>query len=181
MEGIFEVAAAIIASIGASSVIIISLSSWLGKVWANRVLENEKHQLAEGLEKAKRELDVLKERTLRFQNDKIIVYRSAIDIIANLLATIEAYQDGKLSTAEAENLFALFNEKRIQVYGYLAMMAPQEVMDAQDDLIDYLLVVINSDTPYDWRLVRAKSLALLNTVRKDIGVTEQPIVYNGQL
>lgn len=41
-QQIFEVAAAIIASVGGSSVIILGLSSWLGKVWANRILENEK-------------------------------------------------------------------------------------------------------------------------------------------
>lgn len=47
MEEAFKVAGAIIASIGGSSVIILGLSSWLGKVWANRILQDEikKHTL----------------------------------------------------------------------------------------------------------------------------------------
>lgn len=42
MVEIFQVAGAIIASIGGSSVIILGLSGWLGKVWASRILESEK-------------------------------------------------------------------------------------------------------------------------------------------
>lgn len=47
MNQIFEVAGAILMSLGGGSVIVFGLSSWLGKVWANRILENEKkaHQL----------------------------------------------------------------------------------------------------------------------------------------
>lgn len=42
MQEIFELAGAIITSIGGSAVIMLGLSSWLGKVWANRILEDEK-------------------------------------------------------------------------------------------------------------------------------------------
>lgn len=47
MKEAFGIASAIIASIGGAGAIIIGLSSWLGKVWANRILENQKkeHQM----------------------------------------------------------------------------------------------------------------------------------------
>lgn len=45
-KDIIEIAAASIASIGGSGLLIFGLSSWLGKVWANRILENEKHEHA---------------------------------------------------------------------------------------------------------------------------------------
>jgi len=43
---IFKITGAILSSIIGSTVIIIGLSSWLGKVWANRVLEQDKLKYA---------------------------------------------------------------------------------------------------------------------------------------
>ena len=50
---IFKITGAILSSIIGSTVIIIGLSSWLGKVWANRVLEQDKLKYALELEKIK--------------------------------------------------------------------------------------------------------------------------------
>ena len=48
---------AIIASLGGGGAIVFGLSSYLGKVWADRALEGEKHKYAEMLQTAKSELD----------------------------------------------------------------------------------------------------------------------------
>ncbi|MDD4296364.1 MAG: hypothetical protein PHC69_05330 [Ruminiclostridium sp.] len=56
MGEIFKVAGAIIASIGGAGAVLFGLSSWLGKVWANRILEKEKRVHTEQLEKYKSEL-----------------------------------------------------------------------------------------------------------------------------
>ncbi|HBW35631.1 hypothetical protein [Desulfosporosinus sp. BICA1-9] len=47
MKEIFQLIGAVIFSLGGAGAIIFALSSWLGKVWANRILEEEKkkHQL----------------------------------------------------------------------------------------------------------------------------------------
>ena len=74
---IINISTAIIASIGTSSVIIIGLSNWLGKVWASRILEQDKlrysRELEETkakyereLEKYKVELDRSKVKSLRY-------------------------------------------------------------------------------------------------------------------
>ena len=42
MSEVFQIAGAIVASVGTSAGIIFGLSNWLGKVWASRILENEK-------------------------------------------------------------------------------------------------------------------------------------------
>ena len=55
-DDIFNVAAAILASVGGSAIIIMTLSSWLGKVWANRILEEDKLKYTSELEKIKAEL-----------------------------------------------------------------------------------------------------------------------------
>jgi hypothetical protein len=46
-EETFKLISAMLVSIGGASIIILGLSTWLGKVWANRILEKEKAQLTQ--------------------------------------------------------------------------------------------------------------------------------------
>ncbi len=39
---LFEISAAVLASLGGGGVIVLAFSSWLGKVWAARLMEKEK-------------------------------------------------------------------------------------------------------------------------------------------
>ncbi|TKF87595.1 hypothetical protein FCV67_26055, partial [Vibrio sp. F13] len=52
-ESIFKISTGFLASVGSAGVIIFGLSSWLGKVWAQRILDEERHKLAEDLEATK--------------------------------------------------------------------------------------------------------------------------------
>ncbi|EMX0314406.1 hypothetical protein AAFZ98_004561 [Vibrio parahaemolyticus] len=61
------------------------------------------------------------------------------------------------------------------------MLAPQSVMDAQDKLIDLLLLVAHGNANYEWEVVRELALKLINEVRKDIGIDKSAIAYNGEL
>ena len=180
-ETVFKFVTASVASIGAGGAIIFALSSWLGKVWASRILTNEKHKLESDLEQTKRELDVIKETTLRFQNDKIITYRAIVDVVARILSSFDSHQMGRLQPQEAGSRFDEFNEQRLRVYGYLAMLAPQSVMDAQDRLMDHLIKIANGSVGYEWQKVRDLAINLLNEIRKDIGIDKSPIEYRGEL
>ena len=180
-ETVLKFVTATIASVGAGGAIIFALSSWLGKVWANRILSSEKHKLESELEKTKRELDVIKETTLRFQNDKILTYRAIVDVVARILSAFDSHQMGRLQPQEAGSRFDEFNEQRLRVYGYLAMLAPQSVMDAQDQLMDYLIKIANGSVVYEWQKVRDLAINLLNEIRKDIGIDKSPISYRGEL
>ena len=53
---VFKVSAAILGSVGGAAAIIFGLSTWLGKVWANRILEKDKLKYTTELEKIKTEL-----------------------------------------------------------------------------------------------------------------------------
>lgn len=180
-EAVLKLITAALASVGAGGAIVFGLSSWIGKVWANRILANEKHKLGTELEKTKRELDIIKETTLRFQNDKIITYRSILDVVARILALLDANRMGRLQGQEAGARFDEFNEQRIRVYGYLAMIAPQEVMDANDKLMDYILEITHGTIEYNWNEVRELAIKLLNQIRVDIGIDKNPIEYRGRL
>ena len=53
---IFSVATALLASVGGASILLIAMSSWLGRVWASRILEREKADLSRSIETTKAEL-----------------------------------------------------------------------------------------------------------------------------
>lgn len=180
-ETVLKFVTASIASIGVGGAIIFVLSSWLGKVWATRILATETHNLESALEKTKRELDVIKETTLRFQNDKILTYRAIVDVVARILSSFDSHQMGRLPPQEAGSRFDEFNEQRMRVYGYLAMLAPQSVMDAQDQLMDHLLKIAHGSVGYEWQKVRELAISLLNEIRTDIGIDKNPIEYRGEL
>jgi hypothetical protein len=50
LTDVWGVALAIISSVGGGAVIVTWFSSWFGKVWANRILEADKHKYASELE-----------------------------------------------------------------------------------------------------------------------------------
>ena len=52
-EEIFKIAGAILTSVGGAAIIMMALSSWLGKVWANRILEKDKLKYTSELENIK--------------------------------------------------------------------------------------------------------------------------------
>ena len=56
IDEIFMVSGSILGSIGGAAAIIFGFSTWLGKVWANRILEQDKLKYTSELEKIKSQL-----------------------------------------------------------------------------------------------------------------------------
>lgn len=77
-------------------------------------------------------------------------YRAVIDTVARLFAALDSHECGRLIADAAGARFDEFNEQRVRVYGYLAMLAPQSLMDAQDNLIDHLLQIAHGRDTYEW-------------------------------
>lgn len=186
------IAATVLASIGVAGAIVLGLANWLGKVWASRLMEADRAQHAKEFEELraeltktteselaslKHELEIYKEKHLQGYVDKLAIYRSSSDVIVEMLAVFdEALPEGKPLSVEDR---VKFNRSRMQVYGYLAMLAPQSVMDAFDNLVGLLLGIIEGSSQYEWPLVREKVLIVINEVRKDIGIDSSPIEYRG--
>jgi uncharacterized membrane protein len=42
LEDVLKISAAILASVGGAGIIVVGLSSFLGKVWANRIMESDR-------------------------------------------------------------------------------------------------------------------------------------------
>jgi hypothetical protein len=54
----FEVASAVLVALGGGAAIVFAFSSWLGKVWANRILEQERVKYSQQLEELKQRLEL---------------------------------------------------------------------------------------------------------------------------
>jgi len=68
---IFSIAGAVIASIGGGAAVVLALSSWLGKIWANRLMEADKARYAKELETIKAELTrISQDRTRKLESLK---------------------------------------------------------------------------------------------------------------
>lgn len=81
---VFKVIFSMLASVGAASLIIFGLSNWLGKVWANRILEKEKSRYQKDIEKYKSELEELKTNSLRYSGRQFELYNQLWKVLCDL-------------------------------------------------------------------------------------------------
>lgn len=191
---IIKIVFGVIASTGAGGIIVLGLSSWLGKILAERIMENEKQENRQKLEQLRselrnrnetnlqelrNELDIYKEIHLRGHSDKLATYRLVIDIISDYLADIDLWQSSGQTLPDGNERFDRFNRDRLKTYGYLSMIAPQEVMDANDTLTDHLLDITVNNAEYNWEVIRNHAIGLLNAIRRDLNPEAEPIEYRG--
>lgn len=77
---VVEIGGAVLVSIGGAGAILMGLSSWLGKVWASKILEEDKNKYQIALEqlKSQYQLDVEKNKSvfLRYSESQFNLYNS---------------------------------------------------------------------------------------------------------
>ncbi|TMP38967.1 hypothetical protein [Pseudoalteromonas rubra] len=193
MEEIISISATILCSLGGGAVIIFGLSNFLGKVWADRLMSNEKAKHAQELEAVRSkfqreshqslaflqsEIDILREAKLREYNDKLVIYRAAMDLVATILAKLEmtVLEGRKFSETDKEQ----FQIDRLKIYAYLAMVANQEIMDENDKFTDLMIEILFEGRESSWEELRMIALGLVNAMRKDIGIDKSTVSYNGE-
>lgn len=178
IEEVLKISTAIIASLGGSALLIAAFSNWLAKLWATRMLQNERAKHEEALEDIKAKIVALKQKELTRHFDKLAIYKDIVHIVCEMLRELEAVATKKQTniSPEAERTFAL---NRTKAYGYISLISSQEVMDRYNDLIDALIPLVYEGQTTTWQQIRAKADAMLNSMRKDLGITEGDIVYRG--
>jgi hypothetical protein len=194
MKDALEMATAVLISLGGGSVIVWALSSWLGKVWANRILESDRRkaeealadfrarldrETSERLATLERTLDLEKDRLLSAHTDKLAIYRDLTDVVANLVADWAMIFVKQKADEDVTLIVERFERGRLRIYGYLGMLAPQSVMTAHDALVDYLLNAIEGTEAYSFAEMRRLAIEMLNAIRVDIGIDSSPIRYTG--
>lgn len=187
IEDLLKISGLILATIGISSSLLFFLIKWSAKLLADRIIENRKAELKKEveefrinleaknevtLEKLKSELDISKITNLTALNEKVKIYRLATDIFSDLIANL----DYGLLTLEKR---FIFNRERLKLYGYMGMIASQEVMDACDKLTAFMFDVFEQKEEYNWNKLKELALDLLNEIRKDININASAIVYKG--
>ncbi|MEM7680036.1 MAG: hypothetical protein AAF182_03430 [Pseudomonadota bacterium] len=189
---IWEIVFAIIGAFGGAGAIILALSSWFGKVWANRIMQSDKAKHDSELEKLRanllrennkdiehirNELDIFKQQHLTGFHDKTKIYRMVVDLVAEVLSNYDlAFHANVEMTLEQRDAT---NRTRMRVYGYLAIVAPEEVLDAYSDLSDFLMDVAGGKEQYHWPTVRKHILPLLSKMRQNLGFEKDEITYKG--
>lgn len=108
MDEIFKVIGAVIAGLGGSSLIILGLSNWLGKVWANRIFEKEKIKYEKDLEDYKKEINVEMQKLKTLDEKALYItkiqYEKEFEIYLNIWkALVECVRATK-------NLYPIYEE-----------------------------------------------------------------------
>jgi hypothetical protein len=122
---IFSLAAAIIASLGGGAVLVLALSSWLGKVWANRILEGDKAKYAQALEDLKSRYlrDTEKYKTSLKKSEFIFEkeYQAASEFVALMRSIRPTFAHPEMDWYEACDQIAMsFNEHETTLERFLA-------------------------------------------------------------
>lgn len=196
ITGAFRVATAVIVALGGGGAIVLALSNYIGKIWADRLMERDRYEHAKELAKLRADLAAEHSRSLEelratmsmditkrlgAHQDKVVLYRSVADIVLDMVIQLHvAQRENRLPADPASQVVLDFERKRLHAYAYLAMFAPQAVMDRYDAIIDHLLAVLGAETPFNFATVRELGLNMINEARTDLGIDPSPIEYRGQ-
>jgi hypothetical protein len=188
----WDVAGSVIVALGGGGLIVFGLSAFLGKFWAERIMNRDRQKYAEQLETLRaelqatntKELDELKSqlelsRQVQYHeySEKVQIYRAVTDVIADILVDISlALRSGRIDPGVMEG----FERKRLRLYGYLGIAAPQTVMAALDGVMDELLDMTDGTKPYDFISIRRLSYEMLNAIRVDVALDKRQISYTGR-
>lgn len=173
----------VIAPLGGAAVLILALSSWLGRVWASRILEHDRNRYAAEIEQlrttlqleAQREIEKMRQELNTAGAKDLMTFKDKVDLYRVVTVPLIDLVTAAILDATAINQF---NRQRLIVHAQLGLFAPQAVLDAYDRLIDHLFEVMEGNEPYEWPPVREMSFDLLNAIRMDLGIAEE-VSYRG--
>ena len=129
-----------IVSLGGGAAIVAGFASWLGKVWASRLMAIERaaHEarLAElrasleasnqkRLAEIQRDMTISQEKQLGVHRDKLDAYRRVVDVIVPLLAAFTQFAGNVIGLEDLRRAVKDFEEQRLRLYGYLALVLDQ--------------------------------------------------------
>ena len=192
MQEQIEVASIIIGTVGSAGAIIFGLSNWLGKVWANRLMESEKQKYAQDLEllkaeislksqteieRLKAEVEIFKTKELDAFKDRLTIYRQATDVISEALADLDLFRDNLIDIKGKQESLNRFNLARIKNRCHMSLICSPKVVQNFDVLIDEILDIYGGDKPYCWITLRDISNPLIDSLREELALSEGKIRY----
>ena len=89
-EGTFKVIFSALASVGGAGVIVLALSSWLGKVWASRLIESVRKEYQKEIESHRSQLEIFRTTTLRYSGEQFSLYNKLWHSLCELKSAAES-------------------------------------------------------------------------------------------
>ncbi|MDP4076269.1 hypothetical protein [Acidovorax sp. A1169] len=185
---------ALLGAFGGGAVIVLALSAWLGKLWADRLMASEqaahaerlkgleanlRHQVDASLALVKTQLDLQRGKHEKAHADKLACYDAAVHRMAKLFEAMNGIAANPTAGQIFAEAFAEFEAFRFEIYGRMALVAPQPVLDAYDALVNHLLDGLETRGVPDVFKTRQLSLNWINAARLDLGVDPAPIEFRG--
>jgi len=143
MEDIFKISGAIIGSVGGAAVIIFAFSSWLGHVWANRILEKDKLKYSSELEKIKTKLNnESQKQNLMFSmyfEGQFKLYNDLWISLSELQSAVDALW-AEASPRNLKSFVSIIKKAKKQIRHSALLIEPRhydDIMDAIEKLEDY--------------------------------------------
>ena len=183
-----ETVKAVVFQLGGWGLLVLTLFGILGKIWVDRAIQQERtrndQKLIEVESKLRREdnshlaklqpeIDLLKDKESRLHNDKLAIYRELSKLIVSLIVDIEFNNDPKKNLQQHE-------QRRLEIFAYMAMVAPQSVLTKYFKLEEHLFEVMGTKRKFSFSEMRALALNLLNEIRIDVGLDKSPVTYDGK-
>lgn len=104
---------------------------------------------------------------------KISLYKEVSNPVIDLI--VKAQHNGNLTQEDLKK----FDKERLSTTALLAMFAPSDVFDEFNVMIDYVYDSVEGKEEWSFNSFREKALSFLSKVRKDIGLYEDQVSYNG--
>jgi len=193
---LLKTAAAVIVSVGGSGAIILGLSAWLGRLWADRLmagqrsvyereiedfkakalqsLEHEKAIYQHDLEQFKAQLGRDSERSSQTFRERVALYKQCCEPALEL---ITSGMDGK--GAIDGGAMAEFERKRLVTAATLGMFAPLPVFEAYNETIDYIQDCFEKKREFEFSEFRRRGFLFLSAIRRDLGIDNEDLIYRG--
>ncbi|WP_026970934.1 hypothetical protein [Aliagarivorans marinus] len=169
----FEIAQAVLLSVGGASIIILGLSAWLGRVWAHRLMENDRAKHQTKLTELRTKLEKDAEHGNHLLRQKIDLYKEVANPVIELVS--QALHHGALTGEDLKE----FDSKRLETTALLAMFAPHTVFEKYNDMIDYIYDSVEGKQQWTFNMFRDKALVFLSEVRRDVGLYQDNVTYDG--
>lgn len=124
LSDVLEIAGAVMVSLGGAASILFAFSSWLGRVWAERILSKEKAKYAVNLEAFKKELLLESESYKTRLKKSELIFAMELDAASALVALIRdispTYTHSTMDWYDACNEIALnFGKIELLIGAYL--------------------------------------------------------------
>ena len=161
---VWSTAAAVIGSLGGGALLVFSLSSWLGKVWATRFADAERARFSTELERYRNELHQLTEERL----DALTRKR---DIYARLTTSMRVFLASGKPASETEK------QDFLSAFDLAALWASEDVAKALASFLEHSVRNTNQPGTVSNEEFKNAYRGCLNAMRRDCGFPQTEFSY----